>query len=151
MGRPAWIGLVLDAALELGIPCGGWCPHGRRAEDGCVPDHYPLTETPSTDYAQRTEWNVRDADATLILSFGAPSGGTQWTIESCRQMSKPFLVIDLADETQRDARIEVVRRWLQVVEPGTLNVAGPRASQATAAYDATRQFLRQLLGRATDG
>jgi hypothetical protein len=62
---------ALDAALALGLPIGGWCPLGRRTEDGPVPDRYPLRETPSADYAERTEWNVRDSDATLILHRGA--------------------------------------------------------------------------------
>nr|NIR98506.1 hypothetical protein [Gammaproteobacteria bacterium]NIV21191.1 hypothetical protein [Gammaproteobacteria bacterium] len=53
---------ALDAALTLGVPCGGWCPAGRRAEDGVIPARYPLHETPSSDYAQRTAWNVRDSD-----------------------------------------------------------------------------------------
>jgi hypothetical protein len=59
---------ALDVALALGIPCGGWCPKGRKAEDG---ERYPLKETPSAGYSQRTRWNVRDADGTLILTWGA--------------------------------------------------------------------------------
>jgi hypothetical protein len=60
-----------DVALELGIPCGGRCPRDRQAEDGVIPARYPLVETPSADYSQRTKWNVRDADATLILAWGS--------------------------------------------------------------------------------
>ena len=67
---------ALDVALELSIPCGGWCPKGRKAEDGALPARYPLKETPSEEYAQRTTWNVRDSDGTLILTHGAPTGGT---------------------------------------------------------------------------
>src|SRR5262249_43447288 len=87
---------ALDAALELGVPCGGWCPKGRKAEDGAVPDRHPLTETPSACYAERTRWNVRDADATLILSWGKPTGGTRLTVTECVKAGKPHLVIDLA-------------------------------------------------------
>jgi hypothetical protein len=58
---------ALDAALACGLPCGGWCPRGRRAEDGPIDPGYPLRETPGDDYAERTEWNVRDSDATLVL------------------------------------------------------------------------------------
>jgi predicted Rossmann-fold nucleotide-binding protein len=64
---------ALDVALELGVPCGGWCPKGRRAEDGRIPDCYPLTETRTGDYATRTRWNVRDSDFTLVLSWGEPT------------------------------------------------------------------------------
>ena len=34
--------VALDVSLELGIPCGGWCPKGRKAEDGPIPERYPL-------------------------------------------------------------------------------------------------------------
>src|SRR5438309_682688 len=76
---------ALDAALACGVPCGGCCPQGRRAEDGPIAARYPLTETPSPDYPPRTERNVRDADATLILIKGMPSGGTALTIEVARR------------------------------------------------------------------
>src|SRR5262249_12024578 len=89
---------ALDIALELGIPCGGWCPKGRKAEDGAIPERYPLTETTSGDYRQRTRWNVRDSDGTLILAWGEPTEGTLLTLTACRDAGKPHLVIDLADE-----------------------------------------------------
>ena len=67
---------ALDAALELGIAHGGWCPRGRLAEDGPIADRYGLRETASSDYAVRTEQNVVDSDATLILHRGPLTGGT---------------------------------------------------------------------------
>jgi hypothetical protein len=93
----------LDAALEFGIPCGGWCPKGRKAEDGPIPPRYPLSETPSADYGQRTEWNVRDSDGTLILNSGELAGGTAQTVEIARRLRKPFLVVDLAPRERRPA------------------------------------------------
>src|SRR6516162_5915243 len=87
---------ALDIALELGVPCGGWCPKGRLAEDGVIPDRCPLTETPTKRYPQRTEWNVRDSDATLILAAGKPTVGTKLTVEVCRRLGKPHLVVVLA-------------------------------------------------------
>jgi uncharacterized protein YjbI with pentapeptide repeats len=60
---------TLDTALSLFLPVRGWCPKGRIAEDGIIPPVYPLQETTSTDYAVRTEWNVRDSDGTLILAY----------------------------------------------------------------------------------
>src|SRR5262245_48879825 len=59
---------ALDFAIKHDIRHGGWCPKGRRAEDGQIPERYALEETPSTNYLQRTEWNVRDSDATVIIS-----------------------------------------------------------------------------------
>ena len=86
---------ALDVALELGFPCGGWCPSGRLAEDGPLQEIYPLKETPSKAYAQRTEWNVRDSDGTLVLHRGSLSGGTALTVELTKENNKPCLVIDL--------------------------------------------------------
>src|SRR3990172_4511968 len=86
---------ALDAALGLGLPCGGWCPRGRKAEDGPIDPRYPMEETPSDDYAERTEWNVRDADGTLVLTRGEPSGGTAFTIATARRGRSPLLVLDL--------------------------------------------------------
>ena len=70
---------ALDAALDAGFPCGGWCPAGRRAEDGVIPDRYPLTETVEADYAARTRNNVRDSDATLIFAPGELKRGGKLT------------------------------------------------------------------------
>lgn len=134
---------ALDVALERGIPCGGWCPAGRGAEDGPIDRRYPLRETPSADPAQRTEWNVRDADATLILAAEPLAGGTAFTRECALRHAKPFLVVDPAAEDP--AR---VRRWLEARAPARLNVAGPRESGAPGAYAAAAEFLRRVLDRA---
>ena len=71
---------ALDAALGAGVPIGGWVPKGRRAEDGTIPERYSnLRETDTDLYETRTRWNVRDSDATLILSHGALAGGSKKT------------------------------------------------------------------------
>ena len=134
---------ALDFALELGLACAGWCPKGRRAEDGVLPERYPLRETPSPDYAQRTEWNVRDSDATLVLSCGKPTGGTALTIQLAALHGKPCLVEDLL---RPGLNAERARRWLQRLKVRSLNVAGPRESGAPGAYRRARDFLRQLWG-----
>ncbi|MDX1488399.1 MAG: putative molybdenum carrier protein [Acidiferrobacterales bacterium] len=132
---------ALDIAIELGIPCGGWCPHGRKAEDGVIPAIYPLTETSSAEYAPRTARNVYDADATLILACGPPTGGTALTVEIARRAELPCLIVDLE---QPPAQCEV-RRWLKRHATGTLNVAGPRESGCPGIYDKALAFLRTLL------
>jgi len=78
---------ALDVALELGIPCGGWCPKGRKAEDGPIDAHYPLQETGSTSYRVRTERNVRQSDGTLVLTMGKVKGGTALTIKFAQNMA----------------------------------------------------------------
>jgi hypothetical protein len=96
MGKQGKIGnrAALDAALDLGIPCGGWCPKGRKAEDGPIPEQYPIQETDSTSYPVRTEMNVRDSDSTLILTWRRPTGGKVSTISLAKKHKKPCLAID---------------------------------------------------------
>lgn len=138
---------ALDAALELGIPCGGWCPKGRKAEDGKIDDRYPLVETPSAGYSQRTRWNIRDSDGTLILTWGEPTGGTLLTVNACRSTGKPHLVLDLAAEGDMYEAVKVAREWVMAnLSGGGLNVAGPRASKDPAVYDRAKVFVTALLG-----
>jgi len=132
---------ALDVALALGIPCGGWCPAGRRAEDGRLPERYPLRETPSPEYGQRTQWNVRDSDATLIIARRPLSGGTARTLCWARAYGRPHQV---ADPT-RAGEVERIRSWLIGVAPAVLNVAGPRDDQHGQIYAQARAFLQALL------
>lgn len=137
---------ALDAALAAGVPIGGWCPQGRRAEDGRLADRYPLRETPSADYAQRTAWNVRDSDATLILTFGDLAGGTALTADEAQCQGRP-LRIEHLDEAPNAAR---VLGWIEGEGIAVLNVAGPRASEAPGIYAAARAFMAELLGARAD-
>ncbi|HTS18420.1 MAG TPA: putative molybdenum carrier protein [Verrucomicrobiae bacterium] len=132
---------ALDVAMALGLSCGGYCPKGRRAEDGRIPDRYPLQETPSPDYAQRTEWNVRDADGTLVLAMGVPTGGTALTIDLARTLRRPLRVVDL----NLPADIDSVTAWITSNRIGTLNIAGPRASESPQIYDLAVAALKKLL------
>ncbi|MEA3275667.1 MAG: putative molybdenum carrier protein [Pseudomonadota bacterium] len=132
---------ALDAALELGFDVGGWCPRGRRAEDGRIADRYPLRETPSRVYSQRTEWNARDSDATLILYRGAKSGGTHLTAQIAARLGRPLLVLDL--ELSPDP--EEARHWLRENRVRVLNLAGPREEGATGIYAQAFAFLLRLL------
>jgi hypothetical protein len=136
---------ALDVAAELRLPQGGWCPRERRAEDGRIPDRYPLRETPSAEYTERTEWNVRDSDGTLALSRGAPRGGTAYTLTVARALGKPHLHVDLA----RDADPEVVRSWLEAEAVRVLNVAGPRESDTPGIGAEAAAFLRRVLAGAS--
>lgn len=132
---------ALDVALELGLPCGGWCPQGRRAEDGRIPERYPLQETASWYYPVRTEKNVEEADGTLILAWGRPAGGTALTLRLAKRHGKPYFVVDLA----REGDASEVRRWLQESKITVLNVAGPREGEAAGIHDRAVLFLRKVL------
>jgi len=130
----------LDAAIELGIEHGGWCPRGRRAEDGAIPDRYQLNETDSADYSARTEKNVVDSDATLIITRDEPSGGTALTIECARKHGRPLLVVDVAKMEMVAAAVRVA--WfVDDYGIGTLNVAGPRGSKQPELQEQTRALL----------
>lgn len=133
---------ALDAALELGMALGGWCPRGRRAENGEIDGRYPLTETPSSGYGQRTEWNVRDSDATLILCPGSPSGGTRLTAQLAKRYERQLLVLDL--DSGPDP--ERAGAWLREHRVKVLNVAGPREEGSPGVYARARAFLIELLG-----
>jgi putative molybdenum carrier protein len=134
---------ALDTALALGLPCGGWCPRGRRAEDGAVPDRYPLRETPSAAYPERTEWNVRDSDGTLVLHRGRLRGGTALTLRLARRYRRPAVAVDLA----ATPAAAPVRRWLERERIGRLNVAGPRESEQPGIHDQAAAFLREVFAR----
>lgn len=121
---------ALDAALELGIPIGGWCPRGRKSEDGTIPDKYPLIETPKSYSLQRTEWNIRDSDATLILNIGELEGGTKRTLEIAQNISKPVMIIQL----EQRQLVKKARSWLSMNGVEILNIAGPRSSKLPSVY-----------------
>ncbi len=138
---------ALDAAMELGIPHGGWCPRDRRAEDGRIPARYQLTETESPEYQVRTERNVLDSDATLILCRGKPTGGTELTRRLCKRQQRPCLVVDLGQPPE----LAAIRRWLAQHRVRTLNVAGPRESQCPQIGELACKFLCRLFQRREPG
>lgn len=141
---------ALDTAIANGIACGGWCPREGWAEDLVDPPgllaRYPdLTATPERRPEQRTAWNVRDSDATLILltSTGiASSAGTVYTQEQARHFCKPALVLPLG----RYQSLDQALAWLGDFQADlTLNIAGPRESESPGIYDATCLFLDELI------
>ena len=124
----------LNSAFQLGAGV-------RRAANGPIPLDYPLRETPSARYQQRTEWNVRDSDGTLILCFGAPSGGTRLTLEIAIRLKKPCLVLDLHSAPLP----ERVREWMPAHNIQVLNVAGLRGSRDARVHDSASAFMKEVL------
>jgi hypothetical protein len=117
---------ALDWAIANGVSHGGWCPAGRRAEDGTIPDVYQLTETPNRNYLQRTTWNVRDSDGTLIISMRALlSGGSKATQEIAVRIGRPCLHVFPGASSR-----EIMRDFVEKHAIKILNVAGPRESNA---------------------
>ena len=132
---------ALDVALQLAIPHGGWCPKDRKALDGAIDERYHLEETPSSDYPQRTEWNVRDSDGTLIICQDSVTGGTALTCRLAEQMQKPLLVIKLDRGFDQSEFTE----WIQGNKINCLNIAGPRQDDLSNIYEQAHNCLFELL------
>jgi hypothetical protein len=145
---------VLDVAGECGLASGGWCPRGGWAEDLPEPPglsaRYPqLAETPLADPAQRTQWNLRDCDACMILIDvgGLPvSRGTALAPDLAEGQGKPLIVIDLREP---DA-LARAKAWLSARRAAfggelRLAIGGPRESEAPGIYQRAAAFIRALL------
>src|SRR5690349_16555122 len=118
---------AFDFALKYGIEIGGFVPRDRRAEDGTIPERYPnLIETNARNYAVRTELNVQNSDATLIISHGKLTGGSKLTKVLAQKHKKPVLHLDLERLTTAE-EIQMARKWLVSINCRELNIAGPRA------------------------
>lgn len=132
-------------AVEHGVPTGGWVPAGRLAEDGGIPEHIPgLMEADSPDPARRTRLNVRDSDATLILSLGPLGGGSALTLRRAHELARPVLHLELGS-MEREEAVEELHAWLAATRPRKLNVAGPRASKEPGLEDEVRGLLDAAL------
>ena len=134
---------ALDWAIEHGIPHGGWCPNGRKAEDGPIDSRYQMKETPSSGYAQRTEWNVSDSHGTVVFSIAARlTGGLKKTVELARKHHKP--VLHLSREGGPPLPEQRLLRFLREHGIKILNVAGPRASKEPE----VAAFVKEVLDKA---
>ena len=140
---------ALDVAIAMGVPHDGWCPAGRRAEDGILGAVYQLQETPSESYSQRTRWNVRDSDATVVFSESdTVRGGTALTIQIAKRMEKPLLHLS-RDQFDEDEAAAKLGQFVATYKAQRLNVAGPRLSQQPAAAVFATTVLTCFLGDAT--
>jgi len=167
----------LDAALELGFPCGGSCPAGRLAEDGKIPERYPVVEMANGGYAERTAQNVAASDGTLIIAHGPLMGGTRETLQFCIEQGKPHLVVDLHTSAIDEAIAQALeflgalssrahardlsnaravtqpsggssrRKHSRLGMKTILNIAGPRASQWQNGRSIAHEIVSALLQR----
>lgn len=136
---------ALQWALDNGWEHGGWCPAGRLAEDGTIDARFVLKETPSSSYSQRTEWNVRDSDGTVLIArLPDLVGGTKLTSKFASKWSRPCLVVTekTTDEPGKTLRDFVDKQWIE-----TLNVAGPRESTEAGLEAFVRMVLDEAFGR----
>ena len=131
---------ALDVAFKLEIPCGGWCPKGRLAEDGPIPEKYPLKESVTNQYPERTLLNVKESDGTLILFWEKITGGTALTEKFAQKLKRPFFLYDVEDQPEREEFVN----WIKENKVQTINVAGPRGSHNSRIYPQSFQILFSL-------
>ncbi len=146
----------LDAAIELGIPHGGWCPKGRKSEDGVIPDKYYQKEMTSSDYLKRTEQNVIDSDATIIFTYGQPTGGSKKTVDYCEKHNKLYRCFDLSamNDTESASRIlgflenqhggmliMPIDKLPKIPDNAVINIAGSRESKAQGIQERVKSVL----------
>lgn len=125
---------ILDAALESGFPCGGWCPPGRMAADGRISEKYPLTELATGGYEERTMQNVKDSDGTLVITCPEPEGGTCLTIRAAGESGKPLMIVNPLTAEGLPRLADSIREWMCLQEIKILNCAGPRAGEWHEGY-----------------
>lgn len=133
----------LDVALWHDFPHGGWCPKGRKVEDGPIAAQHQLKESPSPSYLQRTEWNVRDTDGTIVFTLARElTGGSKLTAEFARKHSKPFLHISRGGCYQPEVEIQgfIAEHGIRV-----LNIAGSRESKEPGIHEWTKGVLDRAL------
>lgn len=139
---------ALDFAIRTGLPHDGWCPLGRLAEDGPLDARYQLRETPTSQYAERTAWNVRDSDATVLFTAKPElTGGTKLTGEIAAAQNKPLLHLCAANRGPLEAAVDL-KQFLADLAVTRLNIAGPRSSQDPAAAAYVEAVLTAALGDA---
>ena len=133
---------ALDFALHNNMICRGWRPLGRQAEDGPIQTLYPLDQTFSSDPKVRTEMNVIDSDATLIIVISEMDQGTQFTHDIARFNNKPVFIWEI----ERNRNFQQFKNWLIYNRVSVLNIAGPRESFAPGIYNETLNLLEELIG-----
>lgn len=143
---------ALRAARECGRAIGGWCPPGRECESGVIPLEFPLQETsldrspdaPEVPRSQRTEWNVRDSDATLVLRSATEDkqrdARADWAVRCATRYHKPLFICEISDPAAQ----ENIQQWLGAQPISTLNVAGPSEGSSPGIGELAYALLRRV-------
>ncbi len=135
---------ALDTAIKFNIDHGGWVPAGRRAEDGVLPPVYRMDEMDTPHYARRTEQNVRDAQATVIIARDPLKGGSHLTRQLALTLKKPCCHLDLREMDEFEAAV-MLHDFLETYSVEILNVAGPRASHDPEIYWSVKGILETFI------
>jgi hypothetical protein len=140
---------ALDAALGARFPCGGWVPGDRMAEDGVIPERYPLMALPNGNYQQRTRLNVVDSDGTVLLYSDFLTSGTRLTSDLCELLNRPCILISARETPDPYAAADAVLKFIQDNGIEVLNVGGPRASGWPAGYGFSRAVIAEVIKKET--
>ena len=135
---------ALDAALELKLPCGGWCPKGRRSEGKPIPAKYPVLVHSSSCYLSRTETCVKESDGALVFTYGEPTGGTKLTIDLFQKHKKPVFIIDLRSDPVHEISAKVFH-WGLENKIQALNVAGPKERKHPGTQEKVKTIVLEIL------
>jgi len=136
----------LDFALANQIPIGGWCPKGRRAEDGIVPSRYQLKERPASAYQPRTIQNINESDLTVVFARSPLSPGSRFTLKQCRHQGKKHVWLAGFPDAEADARC--LRAAVNQFD-GILNIAGSRESKCPGIHEYVLRVLRLATAKLT--
>jgi Circularly permutated YpsA SLOG family len=136
---------ALDVALKYEIECAGWCPAGRLDEFGTIPERYPVKELEHGGFEDRTAQNIKDSDGTVIIYFRKLGGGTKFTFECCKQLHRPYQLID-ADKVSVDNAASAIGDFVRQYKIGVLNIAGPRQSEWPGGYGYAFRALEIFIG-----
>jgi Circularly permutated YpsA SLOG family len=139
---------ALDAALAANFPCGGWVTWDRMAEDGVIPDRYPLMALPKGGYRQRTRLNVVDSNGSAILYSESIDGGTRLVRNLCALLKRPYILINARETPDLIAAAEKIVKFIEVDDIEVLNVAGPRLSRWAGGYAFSLEVIGQVIQQA---
>jgi hypothetical protein len=142
---------ALDAALAANFACGGWAPGDRMAEDGVIPDRYPLIPLPQGGYRQRTRLNVSDSDGTVILYNESLKGGARLARNLCALLKRPYILINARETPDTVVAAGKIVKFIEENAIEVLNVAGPRASGWPAGYRFASDVISGVIGCLTKG
>ncbi|MBI9038972.1 MAG: putative molybdenum carrier protein [Bacteroidales bacterium] len=131
---------ALDFALKNGVNCGGWCPLGRKAEDGIISEKYPLLETKSSKYSERTKLNVKNSDGTLLIFDKILDKGSILTKNMADEYHKSIFLYDLSANIESSE----IKKWMHSNKINVLNIAGPRESNSIGIYLKTYKLLSEI-------
>lgn len=133
----------LEAAELLGITTGGFAPSGFKTESGCdtsLQTRFGLIES-SGGYKERTIENIKASNGTAVFSPNSNSPGTQLTLDFCKKLNKPVILV----KCKKD-----LLKWINDNGIRVLNIAGNRESVALGVQNRTRDFLIASLARNDD-